>query len=574
MSGFQKWWRAISTIGFIVSTALVLTPKSVRADSPSVSSKLVDSANAAMPQPISSSSQKADIATAEPILSTTSVTQVKVVGSTILSAAELSKITTGVTHHGINLIALNQIADEITQLYLKRGFATSRAIVPLQSIKSNGVVTIQVIEGWLGEIQVKGNHQLQSGYIQSRLRLAGGTPLNIHRLEAQIRLLNTDPMLEHVEASLRAGTKPGESILIADVQETARSNSSLSSDNYSSVNGFPQQTRVSASYRNPIGVGDELTLASSLGPPQSYIDGINGSENYDVSYRIPVNAREGAVQLRASVDDRLIGDTAYAALGLRSRDEVYSLTFRQPLVRSLRQEFALSAGFSADRSQTFLFKNIPYPFVSSADAQGVTQTRILQFGQDYTLRDPLGTWSIGSVFNVGLGILGATEQSSSTPDGQFFSWQLQGQRVQQLGRDNLLIAQGNLQLSPDGLLSSQQFNLGGAQSVRGFRRNVRSGDNGWRLTLEGRVPILKTSRHQPIVQLAPFVEAGAVWNCAGNPSGPVAQGFLAGVGLGLLWQPNDSLNVRIDYGIPLVNLPDQTNGFQDSGIYFSVTSKQ
>jgi hemolysin activation/secretion protein len=261
-------------------------------------------------------------------------------------------------------------------------------------------------------------------------------------------------------------------------------------------------------------------------------------------------------------------------LGLRSRDEVYALTYRQPIVKSLRQEFALSLGFSAQKSQTFLFKDIPYPFGSSADANGVTQTRVLQFGQDYSRRDVLGAWVVSSSLNFGLGILDATQQSGSVPDGQFFSWQLQGQRVQRLGKGNLLIAQGNLQLSADSLLSSQQFNLGGAQSVRGFRQNARAGDNGWRLSLEGRIPVVKSAQQRPIFQLAPFVDAGAVWNTAGNPSGLIAQGFLAGAGLGLLWQPTESLNIRLDYGIPLVNLPDRSNGLQDSGLYFSVSTKQ
>jgi hemolysin activation/secretion protein len=500
------------------------------------------------------------------------VNRIVVVGSTILSAADLTPITKPLERQPITLAALHQAADKMTQLYLKRGFTTSRVIVLPQTL-NDGVVRLQAIEGWLGEIQVNSNRQLQQRYIKSRLQLAAGSPLNLQRIEAQIRLLNTDPLLEHVEASLRAGHRPGESILIVKVKEADRYSSSVSTDNYNSSKGFPEKTRLSASYLNPTGLGDELSVSSSLGSQQNN-DEQYASKNYDVSYRIPVNARDGSIQLRTSVDDRLIGDSAFAALGLRSRDEVYALTYRQPIVKSLRQEFALSLGFSAQRSQTFLFKDIPYPFGSSADANGVTQTRVLQFGQDYSRRDALGAWAVSSSLNFGLGILDATQQSGSVPDGQFFSWQLQGQRVQRLGKGNLLIAQGNLQLSADSLLSSQQFNLGGAQSVRGFRQNVRAGDNGWRLSLEGRIPVVKSVQQRPIFQLAPFVDAGAVWNTAGNPSGSIAQGFLAGAGLGLVWQPTESLNIRLDYGFPLVNLPDRSNGLQDSGLYFSVSTKQ
>jgi hemolysin activation/secretion protein len=544
MSGSPKRWEFLFSFGLVAFLSILLSPSNARAGIPTIQSS-----------------------------STFAVGQFKVVGNTVLSAADLNSITQLIAQKPVTFIALNQVADAITQLYIQRGFTTSKVVLLPQTFKNNGTVTLHAIEGWLGEIQVTGTQQLQPSYIKSRLRLAAGSPLNLPQLEAQIRLLNADPMLEQVETQLRAGTKPGESILMVKVQEADRYSKTFSTNNYGSSDGLPEKTRVSANYRNLMGLGDELSISSSLGPPQNNLNEHHAAQNYEVSYRIPVNARDGAVQLQTSLDDHLIGDSDFAELGLRSRDEVYALTFRQPLVRSFRQEFALSLGFSAQKSQTFLFNDVPYPFGNSADANGITQTRVLQFGQDYTRRDALGVWNVGSSLNVGLGILEATEHSGPVPDGQFLSWQLQGQRVQQLGHGHLLIAQGTLQLSPDSLLSSQQFNLGGGQSVRGFRQNVRSGDNGWRFSVEGRFSVVKSARQRSILQLAPFFDAGAVWNAPQNPKGAVNQGFLAGAGLGLLWQPSQSLDIRLDYGIPLVNLSDRTGGLQDSGLYFSVTSR-
>ncbi len=48
------------------------------------------------------------------------------------------------------------------------------------------------------------------------------------------------------------------------------------------------------------------------------------------------------------------------------------------------------------------------------------------------------------------------------------------------------------------------------------------------------------------------------------------QNFLAGVGLGVLWQPIPKMNVRLDYALPLVNLDDRGRNAQDDGFYFSV----
>ena len=47
--------------------------------------------------------------------------------------------------------------------------------------------------------------------------------------------------------------------------------------------------------------------------------------------------------------------------------------------------------------------------------------------------------------------------------------------------------------------------------------------------------------------------------------------FLVGTGLGLQWQPNPDANFRLTYGVPLVNIPDRGNSWQENGIYFSFT---
>ena len=72
------------------------------------------------------------------------------------------------------------------------------------------------------------------------------------------------------------------------------------------------------------------------------------------------------------------------------------------------------------------------------------------------------------------------------------------------------------------------------------------------------------------LQLAPFLEAGTVWNVANNPNKLPNQRFLAGVGLGVIWEPIPRLNLRVDYAIPLVRISDRGDNLQDKGIYFNI----
>ncbi len=194
---------------------------------------------------------------------------------------------------------------------------------------------------------------------------------------------------------------------------------------------------------------------------------------------------------------------------------------------------------------------------------------MIKFGQDYVSRDVNGAWGLRSLFSFGVGLFDATINSNPVPDGRFFAWLAQVQRVQRLNNDHLLIAQADLQLTPDALLPSQQFVLGGGQSLRGYRQNVRAGDNGVKLTLEDRITLSKDEAGNGTFQIAPFFDIGYVWNVDGNPNTLQRQKLLAGVGMGILFQPIPKLNLRLDYGLPLVNLDDRGKNAQDDGFYFS-----
>ena len=214
--------------------------------------------------------------------------------------------------------------------------------------------------------------------------------------------------------------------------------------------------------------------------------------------------------------------------------------------------------------------NIGFPFLFGPNIEGESRTSIIQFGQDYTRRDTQGVWAFRSQFNFGVPVLGATDNPSPIPDSHFFSWLAQGQRLQRLNKDNLLIIQADLQLTPDSLLSSEQFVIGGAQSVRGYRQNALSGDNGFRFSVEDRITLVRNQEDRSVFQVAPFLDLGTVFNNPDNPNRLLGDQFIIGLGLGLLWEPITGLNIRLDYAPPIIDLDRGTDNIQDQGFYFSV----
>jgi hemolysin activation/secretion protein len=486
------------------------------------------------------------------------INKIEVTGNTILTQDEIASITKPFEGRSVTLKELQDVADKITQLYVNRGYITSRAIVGEQTI-SNGVVQITVIEGSLEKVEIEGTRRLNPGYVRSRVKLGAGTPLKADKIEDQLRLLREDPLFTKVEATLKPGTNVGQSILVVKVKEANAISGYVGVDNYSPPGVGSERFGGVVSYRNVTGIGDEFITSY-------YRSTTGGSNSFDFIYRVPLNPMNGTLQLRYSPTDTKITEAPFSQFDITGDSQLYEISYRQPLIRTPREEFALSLGFAAQNGQDFL-NGVPYSFSRGTD-RGNSKTRVLKFGQDYIKRDSQGAWALRSQFNFGLDVLDATDNSGSVPDGSFFSWQGQVQRVQRLGRDNILIAQGDIQLTPDALLPSQQFLIGGGQSLRGYRQNARAGDNGFRVSLEDRIALLRDTDGQANLQLAPFVDMGAVWNAANNPN--PNQNFLASAGLGLIWEPIPRLVMRVDYAVPFVDLSDRGNNAQDRGFNFSV----
>jgi hemolysin activation/secretion protein len=478
------------------------------------------------------------------------VQNIQINGSSIFSAAQLTAMVQPFVGRSLDLSELRAIADGITQAYLNLGYLTSRAVLTEQTI-TNGIVQIQVIEGSLERIDVIGTKRVAQNYIRQRIQLGSKSPLNQQKLEDQLRLLKFDPLFDHVEASLKEGSGIGQSVLTVRVAEAPKmfGNINIDNDSVPSVGG--ERIGILAGYRNLIGQGDSLY--------GSYNRSFTGGANlWDFGYQIPLNAMQGSLQLRVAPSSYHITQKEFKDLGISGSSVLYDVSFRQPLSRSPRQELALSLGATYRTGKTLI----------SDVLIDQSTTTVLRLGQDWLNRDPHGVWSLRSQLNLGTGLLGATVDRD--PDGRFFSWTGQAERLQLLNADNTLTLQTNWQLTPHALLPSQQFVIGGRQSVRGFRQNQRSGDNGVSLSIEDQITLHRNVAGEAVLQFAPFVDAGWVWNDPQNPIGLPPNNFLAGIGVGLNWKPTSQLNLRLDYGVPLVSLPERGTNLQDAAFYFSL----
>jgi len=85
------------------------------------------------------------------------INKINVEGAVLLTLDEVSKITSKYEKKKLSIGQIQRVADLITDVYRTKGYPTSRAYIPPQTIGKDGSVLIRVVEGKVGDISVKGN---------------------------------------------------------------------------------------------------------------------------------------------------------------------------------------------------------------------------------------------------------------------------------------------------------------------------------------------------------------------------------------------------------------------------------
>lgn len=485
-----------------------------------------------------------------------------VLGSTVFEDSEFTTLLAAFRNRPITFSELLQAQEAVTKKYVEAGYITSGAYIPPQTLDQD-VVEIQVVEGSVDEIRINGLQRLREGYLKSRLALATKAPLHQGDLLQALQVLQLDPLIQRLSVELAAGVRPGSSILAVDVTEADAFAATLGLDNQRSPSVGSVRRQVGFNHNNLLGFGDRLNVA--------YIntEGSNSLDNF--GYTFPINAGNGTLGYRHSRTSSNIIEQPFNLVDIESESRLHEVTLRQPLLQTPNQDFAMGVSFAHQKSQTFILGNIGFPLSSGASNDGITRISALRFFQEYSNRDSNQVFALRSQLNLGIQALNSTINNGIVPepDSKFWSWRGQAQYLRLVTPDTTLLVRQDLQLAGDALLPAEQFSVGGAVSVRGYRQDALLADNGLFGSVEVRTPIAKIPNWNSRLELTPFVDWGALWNHQDN-QGTVAENFVWSVGLGLRWLMGNHFNARLDWGIPMVELQSSGDTLQENGVYFSM----
>jgi len=396
---------------------------------------------------------------------------------------------------------LAAIAATIGDLYRAAGFHLSRAIIPPQDIR-DGRVHLQVIEGSITEVALKGDGAEQFGVRPLLNPVLAECPSRLATLERQLLLINGRAGVRIADTALEEiGNATGRFRLIVYLK-TWHIYTSFGVDNLGSSAVGPWQTYATGAFNSYLLPGDTLALNLSTIPTDPRELGFGR-----LSYDVPVGTdgmRIGASALYSEVrpgDDRRLNNDVTRTDSFEVRASVVPL-------QSQRSSLTLTAaaGFS-NVSESDMFGPIYNDHI-----------RTVSLTSDYRLQDNFGGNNYFTLmYRQGLDILGASHLgddllSRDGAAGNFSVMDAWFTRYQTLtdAWSVKIAAAGQIASGP--LFTSQQFYLGGAAFGRGYGSAEISGDNGIAGSFELRFDQRLNFRYLTGYQLYGFVDAGAAWN--------------------------------------------------------------
>ena len=460
---------------------------------------------------------------------------------------------------------LEETRRALTLHYINNGYINSGAVLPDQTI-GDGIITFRIIEGNLSEIVINGNGRLNTNYIESRVRKATATPLNIVDLRDQLELLRQDTNIARVNAELKPGVLPGESYLDVSLDEQDPFRLALQFSNDRAASLGAERLELLATHTNLTGNGDSLHFEYSI--TKHGIDDLDFADDdeYALSYALPLNEDDVTLILNYNKSDTLIIEEPFNLLNITSESERFGVTLRVPVYKTTHSEFAVS--FTGDRQTNRTFLSGGLFELTAGSRGGLSKVAAFRIGQEWVSRSQDRAVAFRSTFSFGLDTLDSTQSANKNgADSRFVAWLGQLQYVKRLGEENsLLVFRVSGQLSDDSLISMEKFSVGGVDTVRGYRQNQVVRDKGIIASIETRIPLIHDTTGNGVFYIVPFFDIGVGVNH--NSATPSQD--LASAGVGFLLNLDNRLDAQLYWGHPFRDFDNSNDDLQDAGIHFKI----
>jgi hemolysin activation/secretion protein len=277
------------------------------------------------------------------------VRDVRIVGSTVYTAAQLAPLYEELIGETVSLQAIYDLAQKITAKYGADGYVLSRAIVPPQNLNPRGAtLRIQIVEGYVDRVEWPASlSRYRDFFSYYAAQITADRPTNIRTIERYLLLAGDLPGLRFKNSLKPSASKQGAATLVVEVSEKPF-DALARFDNRGSQARGPYQYMGSVTANNLLRIHEAFTVTYA-GTTQT-----RELQYFAAGYRQVLTAEGLTVFANASYGNGRPGTFDLELLEYRTRSALLEAGFSYPFIRSRERNLTLTLlGFASDdRSDT------------------------------------------------------------------------------------------------------------------------------------------------------------------------------------------------------------------------------
>ncbi len=438
----------------------------------------------------------------------------------------------------LNFAEIMSLAGVTEQYYNNKGYPVVKVFVPKGGVKDN-ILTIEVLEGKLGDIVVDGNKRYSSKTLSDVVYsyVEQGKIFKLSDAESSLVLLNSYPGLE-ASTSLAAGKNHSTTDLHLHVKEDKLVTGSLEFNNFGSETSGEYRVIPHLALLNPSGYGDRFSMLGVMALDET------DTWTYQFDYSIPVTRKGGFVSAYFGQGSNTAGNE-FEVLEIDGDSYTFGFGYTQQLIYSAKKKITLQAMFEAQETEQSMLG------IKTLD----DSVRKLRVGATMELSDLKGRTYASLFIHQGLGeMFGGMEnnydlssRAYAGADNAFTKIVFSAMRIQSFQERLFGIFNFTAQTSFEPLVSTEQIYIGGANSLRGQPYSMDYGDSGLILNAELRYSPLADKQNFQLAAFFDFATTHTKEPLMGKDEWTSA----AGAGVGIRAELYKGLDCRFDVAVPI-----------------------
>lgn len=389
-------------------------------------------------------------------------------GATLIDERQQQKLFAPWQGECLDMARINKLTNSVSDWYISRGYITSRTFLTEQDLRS-GELHLFVLEGRLEKIRMDNAPARELAMTFPGLE---GKILNLRDIEQgmeQINRTRTTP----VQIEILPGTQQGWSVVHLTATPEFPLSGAVSFDNSGQKSTGVGQINGSLTGNNLLGLADSWFVSGGRSSAFS-----NSKDAQNVAAGVSIPYGYSLLDYSYSWNNYLSTLDNNGYLWRSSGDtETHRVNLSHVLFRNGDIKTGVSVGLSHRINRNYLDD-----VLLQSSSRKLTS---LLFGLNHTQKILGGVATFNPTFSRGMPWFDAQSdgnQNGDLPKAEFRKWSLNGSYQRPVANDLWWLASVYGQWTPDRLYGSERMTIGGESSVRGFKEQSISGDNGayWR----------------------------------------------------------------------------------------------